>query len=208
MRALHPLDQHAHPLGLLERERVALGQLGHEAQHREVGVAVQEHVLDELLRREAVDRIGVAARALREAARGPAPSTGRRCAATCPPGSTMWVWTSKMNSSPASASRRPRSRTPPPRAGRSAPPVLPRAANAWLRVSSVVAAPHSDCRNARRGTPDAPGVGGDPLARQRIGRGHGPGQRHRPELAIRGRIDLDRKSTVRHVIVPPARLYG
>ena len=67
--ALHPLDQHPHALGLLERERIALGQLRHEGQHGDLGVAVQEHVLDELLGREAVDRIAIAARALREGAR-------------------------------------------------------------------------------------------------------------------------------------------
>ena len=50
-----------------------LGQLGHEAQHREVGVAVHEHVLDELLGREAVDRVGVAAGALREPRQDPLP---------------------------------------------------------------------------------------------------------------------------------------
>ncbi len=70
-----------------------------------------------------------------------------------PAGSTMWVCTSKMNSSPASTLSAAAVSNAASPGRRKAPPVLPRAANAWLSVSSVVAAPHSDCRNARRATP-------------------------------------------------------
>ena len=187
MRALHLLDQHAHALRLLERERVVLGQLGHEAQHREVGVAVHEHVLDELIRREAVDRIGIAARALREARRGSAPSTGRRCARHLPAGSTMWVCTSKMNSSPASALLG---------GGRLELGLIgqdERAAGVAARRERLVEGEQRGRGAAQRLQERAPrharalGVGGDPLARQRIGRSDGPAHRDRPELAVRGR---------------------
>ena len=70
-----------------------------------------------------------------------------------PAGSTMWVWTSKMNSSPASALPAAAGSKAASAGRRKAPPVLPRAANAWFRVRSVVAAPHSDWRNARRARP-------------------------------------------------------
>ena len=64
---LHPLDQHPHTLGLLERERVPLRQLRHEREHGQLRVAVEEDVLDELLGGEAVDWLALSARPVREA---------------------------------------------------------------------------------------------------------------------------------------------
>src|SRR5258705_5671538 len=70
-----------------------------------------------------------------------------------PAGSTMWVWTSKMNSSPAIASAAAAVSNAPSSGTLKWPPVLPSAANASFNVSKVVAAPHSDCRKARRSSP-------------------------------------------------------
>ena len=66
MSALHPVNQNSHPICLFERKWVVFGQFGHEREHRELGIAVHEHVLDELLGGKAVDRVVVAAGALGE----------------------------------------------------------------------------------------------------------------------------------------------
>ena len=64
MSALHPINQNSHPIRLFERKRVSFGQFGHEREHGEVGIAVHEHVFDELLCGKAVDRVLVATRGL------------------------------------------------------------------------------------------------------------------------------------------------
>ena len=84
MSAFHPINQDPDPVCLLERKWVVFRQFGHEREHREIGIAVHEHVLDELLGGKAVDRVLVAAGALREVgedllpifARGAAPRAG------------------------------------------------------------------------------------------------------------------------------------
>ena len=70
-----------------------------------------------------------------------------------PAGSTIWVCTSKMNSSPASASAPAAVSNALSLGKRKRPPMLPSAAKASFNVSKVVAAPQSDCRNARRPIP-------------------------------------------------------
>src|SRR5262245_24400331 len=80
-----PSDQpNPDPICLFERKRVSFGQFRHEREHRKLGIAVHKHVLDELVDGKAVDRIFVAAGALREVgedllpipASGAAPSAG------------------------------------------------------------------------------------------------------------------------------------
>src|SRR5216684_3315262 len=49
---LHALDKSAYALGFLERERIALREFRHKREDSEIGVAVHEHVLDELFGRK------------------------------------------------------------------------------------------------------------------------------------------------------------
>ena len=129
------------------------GNSGTKREHREVGVAVHEHVLDELLGRKAVDRVVGAAGPVREAgedllpvlAGGAAPAAGR----------VDHVGLDVEDELVAGDRARPppRARMRPPGATRNCPPMLPSAANASFSVRNVVAAPHSDCRKARRSSP-------------------------------------------------------
>src|SRR5262245_42663932 len=70
-----------------------------------------------------------------------------------PAGSTIWVCTSKMNSSPSSASAAAAVSNALSLGNRKRPPMLPSLAKASFKVSNVVAAPQSDCRNVRRPIP-------------------------------------------------------
>ena len=69
MSAFHPVNQNSYSICLLERKWVVLWEFGHEREHRELGIAIHEHVLDELLGGKAVDRIIVTAGTLRKLAR-------------------------------------------------------------------------------------------------------------------------------------------
>src|SRR4029077_15793915 len=70
-----------------------------------------------------------------------------------PAGSTMWVCTSKMNSSPASTSAAAAVSNALSLGKRKTPPGLPSAAKALFNVRNVVAAPQSDCKNVLRPNP-------------------------------------------------------
>ena len=192
MRPCHLLDQHAHPLGLLERQGIALRQLGHEAQHREVGVAVQEHVLDELLGREAVDRVGVAAGPLREARQDLLPVL----AGVGPPlaGGIDHVGLD-VEDELVAGKRALGGRQLERRLGRQAEGAAGVAAGGERLVQGHErgrgAAQRLEERAAREADPRR--MLGQPLGGERVRPGHRLGQRHRPELAVRGRIDLDRQ---------------
>src|SRR5262245_3404878 len=70
-----------------------------------------------------------------------------------PVGSTKWVCTSKMNSSPARVSAAAAGSNALSLGNRKKPPLLPTAAKALFNVRNVVAAPQSDCKNALRPNP-------------------------------------------------------
>ena len=53
LRAFQLLDDVARRRGLLDRERLVLARRGHEGQHHQVGVRIEEDVLDELVGAEA-----------------------------------------------------------------------------------------------------------------------------------------------------------
>ncbi len=207
MRALHLLDQDAHPLGLLERERIVLGQLRHEAQDGKLGVAVHEHVLDELVRREAVDRVGVAARALREARQDALPVL----AGVAPPlaGRIDHVGLHVEDELVAGDGLGGGCRLELRLAGQNE-----RAAGIAARRERLVErqkrgrGPAQRLQEGPPGHARAPGVRGDPLARQRIRPGDGLAHRDRPELAVGSGIDFDRESTVCHHMLPPAELLN
>ena len=75
---------------------LCLRQLGHEGQHRHVRVAVEEHLLDEVVRIEAAQGVGLAAPRPAGSGRASSSRSGRP-RRHAPSGSTMWVWMSKMN---------------------------------------------------------------------------------------------------------------
>ena len=53
VRAVQLLDDARGRRRLLDRQRLALARRRHERQHHQVGVRVEEHVLDELVRPDA-----------------------------------------------------------------------------------------------------------------------------------------------------------
>ncbi len=76
-----PVDDAAHRVGRLDRQRLGIAARGHERQHHHVGIAVEEHVLDELLGTEAVEmtaRPGLGSQAAARFGR-PLESIGGRC---------------------------------------------------------------------------------------------------------------------------------
>ena len=195
VRTLHALDQDPHPLGLLERERVALRQLGHEGEHGEVGVAVEEDVLDEALGREAVDRVALAARAVREAGQHVLPVPP----GVLPPdaGGIDHVGLDVEDELVAGDGAL---------GGGGLERRLLRqaeaAAGVALRGERLVQGEQRRRGAAERleegapGHADPLGVLADALERERVGARDGLGQRHRPELAVGGRVDLDRQRAV------------
>ena len=54
VRAFHFVHDVARRNRLFDRERLAFASRRHEAQHHEIGIGVQEHILDELLARQAL----------------------------------------------------------------------------------------------------------------------------------------------------------
>src|SRR5262245_50453321 len=66
MSTLHAVNQNSDTVCLLERKWVSFWQFGDEREHRELGIAVHEYVLDELLGGKAVDRVLIPAGALRK----------------------------------------------------------------------------------------------------------------------------------------------
>ena len=65
----HLVDDLAHGVRCLDGERLGIGGGGHERQHHHVGVGVAEHVLDELVRAQALERRLAAGALRREAER-------------------------------------------------------------------------------------------------------------------------------------------
>ena len=55
MCAFHAVDDAAHRIRRLDRERLGITARGHKRQHHHVGVAVEKHVLDEFLGSQAVE---------------------------------------------------------------------------------------------------------------------------------------------------------
>ena len=81
MRAFHAVDDPAHRIGRLDRQRLGIAARGHEREHHHVGIAVEKHVLDEFLGAEAVEITARAGFGGEPAARfgRPFESIGRRC---------------------------------------------------------------------------------------------------------------------------------
>ena len=192
VRALQPIDDPAHRVGRLDRQRLGVARRGHEGQHHHVGVAVEEHVLDEFLgprQSRWLRAPGFCASAQLRLGR-PLERVRARSSTQAPVGSTKWPCTSKMNSafsrracascgSSAASARRSKK-----------PPVLPAAALAALNASSVLAAPHADTRKSRREAERA-SHSASPLRARTDSRRVGGRQRHRLELAVRGGVELD-----------------
>ena len=169
-----------------------LRQFRHEREHREVGVAVHEHVLDELLGRKAVDRVVGAAGPLREAgedalpvlAGGAAPGAGRVDHVGL-----------DVEDELVAGDRLGRRRG------------LEGALLAYAKLPAGVAERREGFVQREEGgrraaqrlqegppvKPDAPGVRTDPAFGFGVGARHGLGQWHRAKLAIGRRVDLDRQ---------------
>ncbi len=54
MRAFHAVDDPAHCIRRLNRERLSIPARGNEREHHHIGIAIEEHVFDEFLGSEAV----------------------------------------------------------------------------------------------------------------------------------------------------------
>ena len=142
--------------GLLDRQRLALARRRHERQHDQVGVGVEEHVLQERVAADAVagsrgPGCVAASQLLRSVAKRSGCAPGGSVFVHAPVGFTKWPCTSKMNS-PLSSVERASMRVERgfARQRRSSRRACRRAAKAAFIASSVVAAPHADTRKSRR----------------------------------------------------------
>ena len=101
MRAFHAVDDAAHRIRRLDRERLGITARGHERQHHHVGIAVEKHVFHEFLGSQAIEVTARSGLWRRE----PQPALGDHLKASAgavftqaPVGSTKWPCTSKINS--------------------------------------------------------------------------------------------------------------